>query len=129
MKRTILRSDHLPEPDGPFSHGVQVGNFLFLAGQAAVNREGHVVGKGDIQAQTVQTLENLQAVLESAGATLNNIVAMTVYLTDIADRGKVAEVRKRYFHSPYPASTLVEVSKLAFKDLLIEIEAIAVVEE
>ena len=128
MKKAVIRSERLPEPDGPFSHGVQVGNMLFLAGQAAVDAEGQVVAAGDIRGQTVQTLENLRAVLESAGATLDNVVAMTVYLTNISDRGAVAEIRERYFTSPYPASTLVEVSRLAFDDLVIEIEAIAIIE-
>ena len=129
MEKIALLSKRLPPPDGPFSHGVKVGNLVFLAGQAAVDREGRVVGKGDIEAQTTQTLENLQLVLEAAGATLDDVATITVYLTNIADRSSVAQVRGRYFRSPYPASTLVEVSKLALKDLLIEIDAIAIVKD
>ena len=86
-----------------------------------------LVGLGDIRAQTRQTLENVKAVLEAAGATMDDVVKVTVFVTNVAEHfSQIHEVRAEFFEKDYPASTLVEVKALANKDLLIEIEAIAV---
>lgn len=125
----MLRPESLPEPDGPFSQGTTIsrGRLVFVSGQVAWDKERKVVGKRDVQAQTAQALENLKGVLAEGGATLEDVVKVTVFLTNMADRGAVAEVRTRYFQREFPASTLVEVKALAHPDLLVEIEAIAVV--
>lgn len=113
-----------------FSQGVVVkggSSMIFVAGQAAFDKDGHVVGKGDITLQTQVTLENIKSVLESADASLGDVVRITVYLTDIRNMSVMQRVRSEYFRANYPASTGVQVSSLAHEDLLIEIDAIAVI--
>ena len=89
--------------------------------------DGNVVGKGDIVAQTRQVMENLRLALEAAGATFADVVKITNYVVDANEWKRVLPVRAEYIKEPYPASTFVEVSALMFADLLIEIEAVAVV--
>ena len=130
MAKTILESPKISKPRGVFSAGVKVsaGNLVFVSGQVARNAQGETVGIGDIKAQTRQTLENIKAVLEAGGATMDDVVKVGVFVTNLEEHfSQIHEVRAQYFKSDYPASTLVEVKALANKDLLIEIEAIAVV--
>ena len=130
MAKTILESPKLSKPSGVFSSGVKVpaGQMVFVSGQVSRNAQGETVGKGDIRAQTRQTMENVKAVLESAGATMDDVVKVTVFVTNVEEQFTgIHEVRAEYFKSDYPASTLVEVKSLVSKDLLIEIEAIAVI--
>ena len=113
-----------------FSQGVVVkggSSMIFVAGQAAFDKDGHVVGKGDITVQTRGTLENVKLVLESAGASLEDVVRITVYLTDIRNMSVMQRVRADYFRANYPASSGIQVSCLAHEDLLVEIDAIAVI--
>jgi reactive intermediate/imine deaminase len=128
MKITRINPPHLPVPDGPFSQMVRAegSKWLFLSGQVAVDERGEVVGKGDISVQTTQALENLKKALAAEGAGLSQVAKVTVYLTDMAHRQAVAQIRYSYFGRDLPASTLVEVKALAHPDFLIEIEAIAV---
>lgn len=109
-----------------FSQAIQIGNTVYVSGQVAVDSEGNVVGKGNMKAQTRQALENVKTVLQAAGASLQDVVKITVFLTDISRLMETHEVRAEYFSDPPPASTAVEVKALAFPDLLIEIEAVAV---
>ena len=127
MNKTILSTNRVAKPFGIFSQGVKVGNLVFVSGQIAKNAKGEVVGKGDIRAQTRQCIENLKAVLKAGGATLENVVKVTVFVTDMEHLKAVHEVRAEYFKEKYPASTLVEVSRLTDQDCMIEIEAIAVI--
>lgn len=128
MDKTVLQSPKLAKPVGIFSPGVKVGagNLIFVSGQVARNAAGEIVGQGDIHAQTRQALENVKAVLETAGATIDDIVKVTVFVTDVTQFAAIHEVRAEYFKRDYPASTLVEVKGLVSPELLIEIEAIAV---
>jgi 2-iminobutanoate/2-iminopropanoate deaminase len=128
MEKTLLQSSKLAKPAGIFSAGVKVpaGGLIFVSGQVARNAAGETVGKGDIRAQTRQVLENIKAVLEVAGATLDDIVKLTVFVTDVSHLQAIHEVRAAYFRGDYPASTLVEVKSLVSPDLMIEIDAIAV---
>ena len=128
MAKTILKSPDLITPRGIMSQGVKVpaGNMVFVSGQVARNAQGETVGVGDITAQTRQTLENVRSVLAEAGATMDDVVKVTVFVTDVGHYSQIHEVRGEFFKSGYPASTMVEVSSLVSKDLLIEIEAIAV---
>ena len=131
MAKTILTSPKLSKPAGIFSSGVAVpaGRMVFVSGQVSRNAQGETVGKGDIRAQTTQTMENVKTVLEAAGATIDDVVKVTVYVTNVKEQlAAIHEVRAQYFKTDYPASTLVEVKSLVSEDLLIEIEAIAVVE-
>lgn len=131
MQKTIMDSAALARPVGPYSNGVKVkladATLLFISGVVAFDSDGGVVGKGDIRAQTIQVMENLKAILASEGATFDDIVKVTNYYIDIHQYPIIAEVRRRYFGSWMPASTGVEVRKLIQDDLLVEIEAIAVV--
>jgi 2-iminobutanoate/2-iminopropanoate deaminase len=109
-----------------FSQAIQAGNTIYLAGQVALDPDGKVVGKGDMKAQTRQAWENIKAILEAAGASLNDVVKVTQFITDMSCFIDTQEVRKEYFKDYAPASTSVEVKSLAFPDLLIEIEVVAV---
>jgi 2-iminobutanoate/2-iminopropanoate deaminase len=128
MEKRLLQSAKLAKPAGIFSSGVKVpaGQLVFVSGQVSRNAAGATVGKGDIRAQTRQALENVKAVLEAADATMEDIVKVTVFVTDVSHLTAIHEVRAEYFKRDYPASTLVEVKSLVSPDLMIEIEAIAV---
>src|SRR5207249_5050797 len=112
-----------------YSHVVAVEGrrTVFIAGQLARDQQGNVVGKGDMRAQLRQVGENLKAALAAAGATLNDLVKTTTYVTDIDEFFKHVDVRMEYFGA-LPTSTTVEVRRLAHPDLLVEVEAIAVLE-
>ena len=127
MKKSAIISDKNAQPFGIFSQGIKAGNFLFISGQVSQDASGDVIGKGDIRSQTEQCLENLKNVLEAAGATIDDVVKVTVYVADMGHLTKIHEVRAKYFNEPYPASTLVEVARFVDSEYLIEIEAIAVV--
>lgn len=105
--------------------GWRIGDVLILSGQVAVDADMNVVGAGDFEAQAAQVFENLKTILEANGSRLDNVVKVTIYLTDISYLPRIVALRKDYFTPPYPASTMVEVSALAFPELMIEIEAIA----
>lgn len=111
-----------------YSHVIKCGNTLYLAGQTPRDLEGKPMGIGDIEAQAVQVFEKLKIVLAAAGATLDDVVKETVYITDLSYRDKVGEVRRRYHKQPYPASTLVVVKSLSSPELMIEVDAIAVLD-
>lgn len=116
-----------------FSQAIKVDkanlqSLLFISGQASIDGAGKVVGKGDIKAQVAQTLENLKAVLSQLGATMDDVVKVTVFTTNMKYFKEIHEVRRQYFKKgSYPASTIVEINRLANDDLMVEIEAIAVV--
>lgn len=130
MKKEIITSKKVSRPLGIYSQAVKAeGNrLLFISGMTARDKEGRVVGKGDIKLQTRQVLENIKAVLEEAGATFDHIVRVTVYITDMNLFKEIHQVRAEYFKKDYPASTMVQVSGLVSKDLLIEIDAIALLD-
>lgn len=126
MQKEIIKTDQVAAPAGAYSHAVRAGNLLFLAGQVARDKEGHTVGLGDAAAQADQVMKNIGALLEAAGATFENIVKLNVFLTDMRYSPAVGQVRRRYMREPFPASTSVQVVALADPELLLEIEAIAV---
>jgi len=101
---------------------------LFISGQVAFDDEGNVVGKGDIVAQARKIFESLRAILNKAGGDLKDIVKTNYYITDVSQFPKVAALRSEYFSGVFPASTMVEVSGLVHEDLMLEVEAIAVLE-
>ncbi len=112
-----------------YSHAAKAGNTLYIAGQIALDPAGHLVGKGDIEAQTRQVYANLQAVLEACGGRLGDIVKMTTYLTDRGHLEGFRRVRNRVLGDPFPPNTLLFVCGLAHPDYLVEIEAVAVLAE
>lgn len=131
MAKEHLNPDGMPPPVGPYSNVVATppGKMVFVAGQVAYDAEGKVVGAGDVAAQTRQVMENVKLALEAAGASFGDVVKIVNYITDMGEFSKMAAVRREYLTEPYPISSLVEVSALMEPDLIIEIEAIAVVPE
>ena len=131
MVRREIRSPSLPAPmrGGAFSSGVEApsGRTVYVSGQVSMDAEGNVVGEGDIKAQTEAVLEHVKTVVEEAGGGMEDIVKLTVFITDMGLYDEIHEVRRRYFEEPFPASSMVEVSALIDPRLLIEIEAVAVV--
>jgi enamine deaminase RidA (YjgF/YER057c/UK114 family) len=123
---TFSNPPGLSAPRG-YSHVVDVpaGRTLYISGQVAFDAQGNVVGKGDVRAQTEQVFRNLKTAVESAGATMADVVKINWYVRDVSQIAVYREVRNQFFGSgPYPASTLVEVKGLVLEDLLIEVEAI-----
>ena len=114
------------DDDFIMSQAIQIGNAIYVSGQVALDPAGNILGKGDMKAQIRQAPENVQPVLRAAGASLQDVVKITVFTTDISRLMETHEVRAAYFPEPPPASTAVEVKALAFPDLLIEIEAVAI---
>lgn len=131
MPKEIVHSDNLARPIGVFSQAVKVkaaGHMIFVSGLTARDPSGNLVGRGDVRAQTRRTLENLRAVLAEAGATLADIVKVTVFIRNMdRDFRPIHEVRAEFFPKNPPASSMVEVSRLVDPDHLIEIEAVAVI--
>jgi reactive intermediate/imine deaminase len=125
VTRREIRVPELAEPISHYTDAVLAGDLLFVSGCIAVDAAGRLVGGDDVVAQARQVLANLEAVLAAAGATLRDVVKVTVFLTDVRDRAAVNEVRKERFGATRPASTLVEVSRLAVDGARIEIEAVA----
>ena len=129
MLRILLKPAELADSSERYSQGVVVEEgrgLLFIAGQTATDREGHVVGVGDIGAQALKAFENVGAVLKEAGLGFENLVKTTVYLTDRAFREEFNRVRKEVLPKrQLPTSTLLIISGLARPEFLIEIEAVA----
>ena len=131
MAKKILESAKVAAPGGIMSQGVEVppGKMVFVSGQVARDLDGSVVGVGDVTAQTRKVLENMKAVLAESGATMDDVVKVTVFVTNLQRHfSDIHKVRGEFFTSGYPASTMVEVKSLVHKDMLIEIEAVAVVQ-
>ena len=127
----IKRSNPPPlsKPTG-YTHVVEVtgpAKTVYIAGQIAFDKDGKIVGAGDMKAQAEQVFKNLQTALEAAGAKFSDVVKMNTYLTDMGQAPAVREVRARYFGETTPASTLVQVAALARPELMLEVEVIAVV--
>ncbi len=130
MVKKVIQPEGLWDPRPRFAQVIKIGNQAFIAGQTAVDEKGDVVGKGDAEAQTRQIFRNLQKCLEAAGASFDQVVKLNIYSTDLdAHLTAITKVRKEYFPAEPVASTTVQVTRLVHPDWLLEIEAIAVVEE
>jgi 2-iminobutanoate/2-iminopropanoate deaminase len=124
LERQEFRVAGLPAPLSHYTDAVRFGNILFVSGLTAHNAEGQLVGGTDAAEQTRQILMNLKRVLDAAGATMADVLKVTVFLTNIDDRAAINPVRQEFFGSARPASTLIEVSRLALPEMKVEIEAI-----
>lgn len=127
MSRRELRVPSLADPLSHYTDAVLAGDLLFVSGVLAVDREGALVGGEDVVAQARQVFANLRAVLEAGGCGFEDVVKVTVFLTDVDDRPLINPVRQGVFGDARPASTLVEVSRLALPGAKIEVEAVALV--
>ena len=128
MKRTQISSGSPYEPSIGFSRAVRVGNIVSVAGTAPIGPDRRTVGPGDPAAQARRCFEIIKSALESAGASMSDVVRTRTFLTNVDDWKLVAEVHGEYFRDIRPASTMVQVSKLIESDWLVEIEADAVVD-
>ena len=123
--KQIISTKNAPEAIGPYSQAVRQGNFIFFSGQIALRPDGSM-SPGGIEEETKQALNNLEAILESSGASLDNVVKTTVYLTDLKNFPVVNKIYAEYFRENPPARATVGVSNLP-KGALIEIDMIAAV--
>ncbi|WP_421659193.1 RidA family protein [Leptothermofonsia sp. ETS-13] len=129
MTRKIIRTDSAPAPVGPYNQAIAAsGQMVFVAGQIPLDPvTGQIVGEGDVAQQTERAIANMKAILEAAGATLQDVVKTTVFLANMNDFAAMNGVYARYFEEAIaPARACVEVSRLP-KDVLVEIECIAVI--
>lgn len=129
MNKEMIHRDTAYDQKMHYSQGVKIGPTIYVSGQVALDDDGHVTGRGDIAAQTRRALENIQAILAHKGATMGDVVKVTTFITQRTS-GMVSsydEVFGEFFPRDCPASTLVEVKSLVLRDLLVEIEAIAVI--
>ena len=127
MNRREIRIDGLADPISHYTDAVVAGDLLFVSGLVGVDGHGALVGGDDVAAQARQVFANMRAVLDEAGCRFEDVVKVTVYLTDVDDRPKINPVRQDVFGDARPASTLVEVSRLAVPGAKVEIEAVALI--
>lgn len=126
--KEVINPSNVHWPLG-YSHVVKAGNTVYVSGQLPLDQEGNIVGKGDIAAQTEQTYANLKRCLEAAGASINDIVRLGIYVTDVEAFDKnTREIRKKYFGKYRPATTGIQISRLYFPEAMIEVEATAIID-
>ncbi len=125
MRQNSVYTKEAPEPIGPYSQAVEANGFIFTSGQIAINPETGQLLSGSAAEQTRLVIQNLKAVLESAGSGLNNVIKTTIFLKDMHDFGTVNEVYAEFFGEGLPARSTVEVSRLP-KNVLVEIDCIAI---
>ena len=123
MNKTAINTQNAPAAIGTYSQAIQVGNFVFVSGQIPLNPETGELIEGDISQQIDQVFKNLKAVAEAAGASLQNAVKITVYLTDLSHFATVNEIMAGYFEQPYPARAALGVASLP-KGAAVEADAI-----
>ncbi len=125
MTKSVIASKNAPAAIGPYSQGIRTSNMVFTSGQLPINPATGNIDENNIDWQTHQAIKNLEAVLKEGGSDLTKVVKTTVFLSDLANFGKVNEIYATYFRSEAPARSCFQVAKLP-KDALIEIEAIAI---
>ena len=129
MKRERISVQEIAEPPDPKmgSQCIRSGKFLFISGQIA-HLNGQLIGRGDPVEQCRQTLRNIQSLLSAAGGSLDNVVSMDIFLSDIRYRPAAIQARAEFFNAPGPSATVVGGVDLAYDDLLVEISAIAILD-
>jgi 2-iminobutanoate/2-iminopropanoate deaminase len=125
MKREIVATDKAPRAIGPYSQAVRAGGLVFLSGQIPLNPVSMELVTGDVKVQTKRVIENLKAVLEAAGSSLDKVVKTTVFLRDMNDFAAMNEVYAQYFGKSAPARATVQAARLP-RDVSVEIDAIAI---
>ena len=127
--REKLNPPGVHTPQANYNLVARAGNTLYISGQVPIGPDGQVVGRGDAEAQAEQCFRNLVAIVEHFGGTAANLMKLTTFITNWEFRSQVAKARDRILSPPWPASTLVVISALASSDFLVEIEAIAVLDD
>lgn len=126
MSKTVIHSDKAPAAIGTYSQAIKVGNTVYLSGQIPLDPVSMQMVEG-FEAQTVQVFENLKAVAEAAGGSLQNVVKLNIYLVDLGNFATLNEIMGRYFEAPYPARAAVGVAALP-RDSMVEMEAVLYIE-
>ena len=124
MNKTVISTPNAPAAIGPYSQAVRIGDLLYTSGQIPLDPATGALVEGDIAVQARQSLTNVKAILEAAGADMSAVVKTTVFLKNMDDFAAMNEVYAQFFAEPYPARSAVQVAKLP-KDVLVEIEAVA----
>jgi 2-iminobutanoate/2-iminopropanoate deaminase len=123
-----VTTPEIPEPPpGMFSNCLVVGDTVYISGQHAGNPKGGILGDGSMVSQTRETLKKIKALIEAAGGSMADVVKLNVYVTDVSKRAEIGQARREFFSGDFPCSTLVEISRLVDPDLMIEIEATAII--
>lgn len=124
MSKEIISTEKAPRAIGPYSQGVKIGDFIFTSGQLPINPDNGQLIADDVKKATAQSLENVKAILEKAGSSLDKVVKVVVYLKDLEDFAAVNEIYATYFIGDYPARSCFQVAKLPM-DAKVEIEVVA----
>ncbi|MDD3656237.1 MAG: RidA family protein [Atribacterota bacterium] len=125
MSRKIINTKKAPSAIGPYSQAIKFNNLVFVSGQIAINPDSNEFVNGNITSQTKQVIENIKAILEAAGSSLQNVLKVTIFITDMKDFDSINKIYSEYFNTSLPARVCVEVPNLP-KGAKIEMEAIAI---